>query len=44
MIVPDSLAMFRFGFHGGGFAFLLVAALGIALVVWALTRSSRNSA
>jgi hypothetical protein len=37
--------MLRFGFHGGGgFAFLLVLAAGVALVVWALTRSGRNSA
>jgi hypothetical protein len=45
MITPASLAMLRFGFHGGGgFAFLLLLAAGIGVLVWALTRSGRNSA
>ena len=45
MTTPASLAMLRFGFHGGGgFAFLLLLAAAVALVVWALTRSGRNSA
>jgi hypothetical protein len=45
MITPNSLAMLRFGFHGGGgFALLLLVAIGIGVVVWALSRSGRNSA
>ena len=48
MITPSSLAMLRFGFHGGGvFAFLLLVVVGFAAVVtvvWAVTRSGRNSA
>lgn len=44
MITANSLALFRFGFHGGGFAFLLIFAVGIAVFVWVLMRSGRNSA
>ncbi|WP_157439805.1 hypothetical protein [Terracidiphilus gabretensis] len=45
MITPNSLAMLRFGFHGGGgFAFLLLVMVGIAVFIWAVTRSGRNSA
>jgi hypothetical protein len=45
MITPASLAMLRFGFHGGGgFAFVLLFVVAAALVVWVLTRSGRNSA
>jgi hypothetical protein len=40
-----SLAMFRFGFHGGGgFGFLLIVVLAVVVCGWALTRSGRNSA
>ena len=47
MITPNSLAMLRFGFHGGGgagFAFVLLLMVGAAIFVWAITRSGRNSA
>ena len=46
MLEPSSLAMLRFGFHGGGgLGFLLLLALGVGVLVWALTRSNnRNSA
>ena len=45
MTALNSLAMLRFGFHGGGgFVFLLFLVVAIGLIVWALTRSGRNSA
>jgi hypothetical protein len=45
MITPSSLAMLRFGAHGGGgFAFLLLLAIAIGVFVWAMSRSGRNSA
>jgi hypothetical protein len=45
MITPSSLAMLRFGGHGGGgFAFVLLLAIAIGVFVWAMTRSGRNSA
>ena len=45
MTTPASLAMLRFGFHGGGgFSFLLIVLLGVGFLAWLLTRSDRNSA
>jgi hypothetical protein len=45
MITPSSLAMLRFGGHGGGgLAFVLLLAIAIGVFVWAMTRSGRNSA
>ena len=44
MSALTSLAMLRFGFHGGsGFAFLLVLIVAVLLFL-ALTRVGRNSA